>query len=460
MQTQCNPIQMEFAEVERRRVVAAFDGGTVSSDGGVLLLARTDEAIGLIDRLAGCFRDRRAPALVEHAVRTLVGQRVFGIAAGYEDLNDHDELRKDPLWGALMGKLTAKRRDCQALAGKSTLNRLEWAKANGTTRYQRIEVDAPAIEALFVTLFLESYAKAPEEIVLDLDATDDPLHGDQEGRFFHGYYDHYCYLPLYIFCGRHLLCAKLRPANIDGAAGAKEEVERIVAQIRARWPETRIILRADSGFAREGLMAWCEGNGVDYVFGLARNGRLERWLQPTLERVAEQVAVRGQAAREFLERSYRTLTSWSCARRVVGKAEVTTLGSNPRFVVTSLSVQAWDARALYEDLYCARGEMENRIKEAQLELFADRTSTHLFRANQLRLWFSSFAYTLIEALRRLGLAQTQFARAGANRVRLCLLKIGAVITVSVRRVKVALSSACPWQEEFLTAFESVSAAAR
>jgi hypothetical protein len=451
---------MEFSAVERRRVVASFDGGTVSSDGGALLLSRTDEAIGLIDRLAGCFRDHRLPELVEHSVRTLVGQRVLGIAAGYEDLNDHDRLRKDPLWGAPMGKLAPKRRDREALAGKSTLNRLDWAREKGTTRYQRIEVDGAAIEALFVTLFLESFAAAPEEIVLDLDATDDPLHGDQEGRFFHGYYDNYCYLPLYIFCGRHLLCAKLRPANIDGAAGAQEEIERIVTEIRARWPATRIILRADSGFARDALMSWCETNGVDYVFGLARNRRLESWLEPALAQVSATVAATGHAAREFIEMSYRTRSSWSRARRVIGKAEVTTLGANPRFVVTSLGAKAWPAKSLYEDLYCARGEMENRIKEAQLELFADRTSTHVFRANQLRLWFSSFAYTLVEALRRLGLQQTQFARAGAQRIRLCLLKIGAVVTLSVRRVKVALSSACPWQAEYLAAFESVSAAAR
>jgi hypothetical protein len=425
------------------------------------LLARTDEAIGLIDRLARCFRDHRRPELVEHSVRTLVGQRVLGIAAGYEDLNDHDALRKDPLWGAAIGKLTPKRRDCAALAGKSTLNRLEWARANGTTRYQRIELDSDAIERLFVELFLDAHAAAPEEIVLDLDATDDPLHGNQEGRFFHGYYDHYCYLPLYIFCGRHLLSATLRPANIDGAAGAKEEVERLVAQIRERWPETRIILRADSGFAREALMHWCEETPrVEYVFGLARNKRLEAWLAPTLVRVGERVTAEGRAGREFAELFYRTRTSWSCARRVIGKAEVTLLGSNPRFVVTSLKATAWEARALYEDLYCARGEMENRIKEAQLALFADRTSSHAFHTNQLRLWFSSFAYTLIEALRRLGLQETQFARASAGRIRLCLLKVGAVITVSVRRVKVALSSAYAWKAEFLAAFESVSAAAR
>lgn len=459
MHTQCKPEQLEFAAIERRRVVAAFDGGTVSSDGGALLLARTDEAINLIDRLAGCFGDHRSPALVEHSVRTLVAQRVFGMAAGYEDLNDHDALRKDPLWGAVLGKLEATRSGCEALAGKSTLNRLEWASAEAVSRYHRITVDGDAIERLFVELFLDAYTAAPREIVLDVDATDDPLHGEQEGRFFHGYYDAYCYLPLYIFCGRHLLSAKLRRSNIDAAAGTREELERIVGQIRARWPHTRIIVRGDSGFAREDLMAWCEANGVNYVLGLARNRRLEAWLAPTLSAVGERVADAKCAQREFVETVYRTRSSWSRARRVIGKAEVTRLGSNPRFVVTSLDAHDWDARALYEDLYCARGEMENRIKEAQLELFADRTSSHAFRANQLRLWFSSFAYTLVEALRRLGLQHTQLARASTNRIRLCLLKVGAVITLSVRRVKVALSSVHAWKAEFLRAFESLSAAA-
>ena len=277
MQTQCNAEQLQFSCVERRRVVAAFDGGTVSSDAGALLLGRVDEAIGLVDRLAGCFIDERDPDLIEHAVRTLIGQRVFGMALGYEDLNDHESLRHDTVFGTLLGKLEPKRRsNCAALAGKSTLNRLELHEQQGSSRYHKIRPQAEAIERLWVDLFLESHRAAPQQIILDLDATDDPLHGHQEGRFFHGYYDGYCYLPLYIFCGEHLLCAKLRRANIDGAAGAREEVERLVAQIRQRWSAVKIILRADSGFCREELMSWCEQNSVDYVFGLAKNVRLVR----------------------------------------------------------------------------------------------------------------------------------------------------------------------------------------
>ena len=278
MRTQCSAEQLQFSCVERRRVVAAFDGGEVSSDAGALLLMRTERAIGLLDRLAACFIDRRSQNSTEHAVRTLVGQRVLGIAAGYEDLTDHGALRHDPLWGAVFGKLEPKRSSCAPLAGKSTLNRLELSVAEGATRYHKIGHDAAAIEGLFVDLFLEAHRRAPRQIILDLDATDDPLHGTQEGRFFHGYYDGYCYLPLYIFCGRHLLVAKLRRSDIDASAGALEEVERVVTQIRARWPNVRILLRADSGFAREPLMKWCESEGVDYVFGLARNSRLQRVL--------------------------------------------------------------------------------------------------------------------------------------------------------------------------------------
>jgi Transposase DDE domain group 1 len=278
MRTQCSAEQLEFAGVGRRRVVAAFDGGTVSSDAGALLLGKADAAIGLIDRLAGCFSDRRQAHLIEHSVRTLIGQRVFGLALGYEDLNDHEQLRHDPVFGALLGKLKARRADCAAVAGKSTLNRLErfTRSAGEADRYHKIRPDQAAIEALWVELFLEAHREAPARIILDLDATDDPLHGQQEGRFFHGYYGGYCYLPLYIFCGEHLLCATLRRANIDGAAGAREQIERIVSQIRARWPDTQIILRADSGFCREELMSWCEEDRVDYVFGLARNKRLQR----------------------------------------------------------------------------------------------------------------------------------------------------------------------------------------
>jgi len=460
MQTQCNAEQLQFSCIGRRRVVAAFDGGQVSSDAGALLLMRTDRAIGLVDRLADCFVDRRARWAIEHSVRTLVAQRVIGIAAGYEDLNDHDALRSDPLWGAVIGKLESGRKECEALAGKSTLNRLELSLADQVSRYHKIGHRAEAIEGLFVDLFLEAHRKAPRQIVLDLDATDDPLHGTQEGRFFHGYYDCYCYLPLYIFCGRHLLAAKLRRADKDGASGAREEVERLVRQIRERWPKVRIILRADSGFAREELMSWCEQNAVDYVFGLARNGRLEKRLAGALREARARAERTGQAARVFREFRYSTIDSWSRRRRVIGKAEQIGEKANPRFIVTSLDRAQWEGKELYEKFYCARGEMENRIKEAQLELFADRTSTHSFRANQLRLWLASFAYVLVEALRRIGLARTSFALATAGSIRLKLLKIGAVVSVSVRRVKLAMSSAHPHQAEFIAAFHALGAAAR
>jgi len=461
MPTQCNAEQLQFSCVERRRVVAGFDGGTVSSDGGALLLGRADEAIGLIDRLAGCFIDERNPELIEHAVRTLIGQRVFGMALGYEDLNDHESLRHDAVFGTLLGKLEPKRRaDCAALAGKSTLNRLELHESGGSSRYHKVRPDAPAIERLWVDLYLDAHRRAPRQIILDLDATDDPLHGHQEGRFFHGYYDGYCYLPLYIFAGEHLLCAKLRRSNIDGAAGACEEVERIVGQIRERWSKVKIILRADSGFCREELMSWCEQNAVDYVFGLAKNVRLVRSIGAQLRAAQVESRQTQRPARRFKELKYRTRKSWCRRRRVVAKAEQTGDKSNPRFIVTSLSKEQWPARELYEDFYCARGECENRIKEAQLDLFADRLSAATFRANQLRLWFASAAYVLMHALRRVGLAGTALAHACANTIRLRLLKIGAVVTVSVRRVRLAMSEACPNQREFIAAFHALSAAAR
>jgi hypothetical protein len=460
MQTQCNPMQYEFSGIGRRSVIARFDGGTVSSDAGALLLKKADEAVDLLRRLGTCFQDDRRADAVEFPVHTLVAPRVIGIALGYEDLNDHEQLRHDPLLGAVIGKLESGRARCAALAGKSTLNRLELFQAQGSSRYHKIRPQGEQIEGLFVDLFLESYRTAPRRIVLDLDATDDPLHGAQEGRFFHGYYDSYCYLPLYIFCGRHLLCAKLRTADQDGAAGALEEVERIVEAIRVRWPQTQIVLRADSGFARDALMSWCEAHNVDYVLGLARNARLTRAIGGAMQQAHAQHQTTGRSARVFQELTYRTKKSWSATRRVVAKAEVLPGKTNPRFVVTSLCPKDWDARTLYEDLYCARGEMENRIKECQLDLFADRTSTATFRANQLRLWLSSFAYVLIDALRRLALQHTDLANATVGTIRLKLLKIGAVISLSVRRVKVAMSSAFPHQPIFDHAFHVLSAAAR
>jgi len=384
-------------------------------------------------------------------VRTLVGQRIIGLALGYEDVNDHDTLRFDPVLGLFSERLEAKRKDCAPLAGKSTINRLEHAPTGDGERYHKIGHDAKALEDVFVEVFLDAHAKAPREIVIDLDATDDPLHGHQEGRFFHGYYDCYCYLPLYIFSGPHLLAAQLRRADIDAAAGAKDEVARIVAHIRRRWPRVRILLRADSGFAREELMAWCEANRVDYVFGLARNSRLVGELAIDLARVEAECQATGKPARRFKDFFYATLNSWSRWRRVIAKAEHLPKGSNPRFVVTSLKRKAIDAKTLYERVYCARGDMENRIKEQQLDLFADRTSTATMRANQLRLWFSSFAYVLIETLQRIGLAHTELENATAGSIRLKLLKIGARVTVSVRRIKIAMASACPYQTEFALA---------
>jgi len=431
-------------------VVAAFDGGAITSDAGALLLGETDRAIRLTDRFAACFTDERAPELVEHGVGTMVLQRVVGIALGYEDVNDHDDLRHDPVLAVLAGKLAAKRSDCAPLAGKSTLNRLELSRPE-PTRYHKVSHDATAIEALFVDMFLEAHRRAPAQIILDLDATDDPLHGHQEGRFFHGYYDCYCYLPLYIFCGRHLLAARLRRSNIDASAGSIEEVARIVGRIRRCWPRTRILLRGDSGFAREALMAWCEANRVDFLFGLARNERLEAMLRTELLAASLDSLRTGRAARRFKDLTWSTLDSWSRHRRVVGKAEVTGGEANPRFVVTSLKRTEVGAQHLYEVIYCARGEMENRIKECQLDLFADRTSAATIRANQLRLWFAAMAYVLLCALRRIGLAHTQFADATCGTIRLKLLKLGALVRISVRRIKFAMASACPWRDEFALA---------
>jgi hypothetical protein len=459
MPTECTATTMLFAPVERRRVAADFDGGAMTSDAGALLLGASDRAIGLVDRFASCFADTRAPELIEHQVATLVGQRVFGIALGYEDVSDHDHLRHDPVMAVLAGKLAARRSDCAPLAGKSTLNRLELSRPE-PTRYHKIPHDPAAVERLFVDLFLEAHKQAPEQIILDLDATDDPVHGHQEGRFFHGYYDSYCYLPLYIFCGRHLLAAKLRRSNIDGAAGSVEEAARIVAQVRARWPRARILLRADSGFCREPLMAWCEAHKVDYLFGLARTARLEAEIAAELAEAAAESQATGHPARRFKDFLWTTLDSWSRRRRVIGKAECTKGEPNPRFVVTSLKPNAAEAQYLYEKIYCARGEMENRIKECQLDLFADRTSAATMRANQLRLWFASMAYVLLCALRRIGLAHTQFAAATCGTIRLALLKIGALVQISVRRIRLAMASGCPWQNEFRLAHLRLAGAVR
>ncbi|HKM70854.1 MAG TPA: IS1380 family transposase [Stellaceae bacterium] len=458
MPTECTADSFEFAPVEGRQVVAAFDGGVITSDAGALLLGATSRAVGLMDRFAGCFHDVRNQGLIEHEVVTLVGQRVFGIALGYEDLNDHDELRQDPVMAVLAGKLQAGRKECAPVAGKSTLNRLELSQLE-PTRYHKISHNPIAIRRLLVDLFVEAHA-APNEIILDLDATDDPVHGEQEGRFFHGYYDCYCYLPLYVFCGRHLLAARLRSASMDAAAGATEEVARIVAQIRRSWPEVRILVRADSGFARDDLMAWCEANDVHFLFGLAKNERLVAEIKSELERAEAKSRRTGEPARFFKEFKWMTRSSWSCERRVVAKAEFTNGEANPRFVVTSLKPSECRPKYLYEKVYCARGEMENRIKECQLDLYADRTSTNTMRANQLRLWFASMAYVLLCALRRIGFSHSRFANASCGTIRLKLLKIGALVRISVRRVKIAMASSCPAASDWAEAARRLAAAAR
>jgi hypothetical protein len=426
-----------------------------------MLLGEVDRRRRVAERFASCFEDHRDPDRIEHTVEELLRQRLYALALGYEDLNDHEELRSDPLLAAVVGKAdpegTERARDRDrghALAGKSTLNRLEWgAVTEGTgDRYRRITVVPEAVDSLFVDLFLDAFGEPPASIVLDLDATDDPLHGTQEGRFFHGYYGHYCYLPLYIFCGDHLLLARLRRSGIDAAEGSVEEIERIVARIRAAWPEVEILVRGDSGFAREALMAWCEAHRVHYVFGLARNARLERALEPAFEEAEALCAESGEPERVYAEWLHSTLDTWSRERRVIGKAEITVRGENPRFVVTSLPADEADAREVYERIYCARGEMENRIKEQQLDLFATRTSAHWMRVNQLRLWFASLAYTLVAELRRLGLEASAQARARCHTIRLRLFKIGARVRVTRRKIWVFLSSACPHQELFAHAF--------
>jgi hypothetical protein len=445
---------LQFHPLGGREVRGRFDGGAITSDAGGLLLREVEKRTGIIAQFAACFRDHRDPERIEHTVEELVAQRVYALALGYEDLNDHDQLRHDPLLAVLAekpdpsGESRARERDQgKALAGKSTLNRLELTGevVSEQERYKKIALEEAAVDRTLVKVFLQAHREPPQEIVLDLDATDDPVHGNQEGRFFHGYYGHYCYLPLYIFCGNFLLGARLRPSNIDASAGSREELERIVTQIRQAWPEVKITIRGDSGFCREELMSWGETHRVDYVLGLAKNERLKAEIAPELEQAAAEYAASGQAARVFKEFTYQTRESWSRARRVIAKAEHLEKGGNPRFVVTSLSPEVWEARALYEELYCARGEMENRIKE-QLMLFSDRTSTAFLRSNQIRLYFSSVAYLLLQALRRLGLKGTEWAQAQCATMRLKLLKIGALIRITVRRVWVSLAGGYPHLE--------------
>jgi hypothetical protein len=464
MNTECSAIQLEFQGLGTRRVQGAFDGGHISSDGGALLLRELDLRQGITERLAACFTDYRHPDFIEHSVLELVRQRVYGLALGYEDLNDHDDLSRDPLLALAIGKRDPEGQDRRReqdrgrpLASDSTLNRLELTpqELDPNNRYWKIIHHADRFEELFVTLFLESFEQAPSEIVLDFDATDDPVHGEQEGRFFHGYYGCYCYLPLYVFCGDRLLVAKLRTADRDAADGARETLAFLVERIRARWPEVRIIVRGDSGFTRDDLMTWCEDHDVYYLLGLAKNQRLLQKVGNELVAARERFEMTQHAARVFTQFQWRTLKSWTRPRRVIAKAEHLEKGPNPRFIVTNLPDDYAGPQALYEHHYCARGEMENRIKEQQLDLFADRTSTRTLRANQLRLWLSSAAYVLVSTLRRTALRATRMAKATCGSIRLKLFKVGAQIKLSVRRFFIHLAGACPYQDVFIQAWQNL-----
>jgi Transposase DDE domain group 1 len=450
--TKCTQTQFLFEEHFSRQVIAEFSGERLSTEGGAVLLREVDRKIHLLPRVAKCFRDGRDPERVEHELSVLLGQRIYGLALGYEDLNDHEQLRHDLLLAMVAGQRDLK----QPLAGKSTLNRMELSPQDPATeqRYHKITYSADDLDELLVNLFLEAHSRPNYRIVLDLDVTDVPLHGEQEGRFFHGYYNQYCYLPLYIFCGDYLLCARLRTSNQDASAGCLTEVKRIVQQIRARWPRVKIVLRADSGFCREELMAWCEKHKVDYVFGLARNRRLHKIIGRQMHQAKQEYQRTQKAARVFSDFSYRTQKSWSRKRRVIGKAEYLEKGENPRFVVTSLRARAWPAQKLYEQLYCARGEMENRIKE-QLHLFSDRLSSETMRANQLRLYLSSLAYVLVHALRRLALQGSEWAEAQVGTIRLRLLKIAAQVRITARRIWIRYSSAYPWPSLFASAWNAL-----
>lgn len=468
--TDCIQQSFDFQDLGGRKVAADFKGGNVSADGGVLLLREVDLRTGMVEELAACFADRRHPKFVKHTLPELLRQRVFGIAMGYEDVNDHDSLRRDPMMALGVGKADPLGLDRpgidrgRALAGKSTLNRLELTNARTGTGpvggAHKILADHAAIERLLVRLAVSRLAPGTEEVVLDFDATDSPLHGGQEGRFFHGYYDAYCYLPLYCFIGPWPVWAQLRTSNRDASDGTVEALQAIVPVVRERFPEARIILRADSGFAREAILSWCEANDVFYVTGLAKNAVLLRHLDPAMFRAKADACVRGGWCVRFCEFEYRTATSWSRARRVVGKAQVNPKGENPRFIVTNLPGDRgpWRPERLYRELYCARGDAENRIKEQQLDLFADRMSCEAMSANQLRLWFSTFAYLLLVDLRETGLRGGGYAKASPGTIRDHLLKIAAVVTVSVRRVLVRWSSSFRFRSEVVACWGRLRAA--
>lgn len=426
--TNCTQAVFDFPVLKRRKVQAEFSGGEITSDGGALLLRQIDRRLGLMKAIDAVIPDPRNPDYITHTQLSLLRQRVYGLSLGYEDLNDHKTLRNDP---ALQ---TAVDRE-QELGSQSTLCRLE-----GRTG-RKAAVD---IHKVLIDQFIASFDVPPDELMLDFDATDDPIHGLQEGRFFHGYYDHYCFLPLYVFCGDQLLVSYLRPSNIDGAKHAWAILALLTKRLRQEWPEVEIIFRGDSGFCRHRMLGWCERHDVKYIVGIARNKRLENVIEPAMQLVEQLLELTGEKQREFFRFHYAAGT-WKQSRQVIAKLEVTDKGRNPRFIMTNLE---GDKQVLYDDLYCARGDMENRIKEQQMGLFADRTSAHYWWANQFRLLLSSLAYVLMEGIRRLGLTGTELARAQVGTIRLKLLKIGAVILRNTRRIRFLLSSAYPYQDLF------------
>lgn len=465
MRTYCSKMKLDFNNLHGREVVGNFDGGKITSDGGGQLLRGVDDKLGIIESFSECFTDFRDENKVEHKLEELLSQRIYGLALGYEDLNDHDSIRSDVNMAVLCSKEDPtglereKASDCgKPLAGKSTLNRLELTKAdaNEESRYKKIVIHPEKADNFFVDIFLKSHTEEPNQIVLDLDATDDPLHGNQEGKFFHGYYKSYCYLPLYIFCGDDLLVARLRRADQDPAAGALDEIKRVVERIRQDWPNVRIIVRGDAGFSRDDIMDWCENSqNIDYAFGFSKNSRLNKIIKEDMVDAEIMYRKTGKASRVYDDFEYQTLKSWSRPRRVVSKAEFMSKGANPRFVVTSIQECEMDAKTTYESFYCARGDMENRIKEQQLGLFADRTSASEMDSNQTRLYFSSVAYTLLNALRRFGLKGTEMEKAQCGTIRSKLLKIGAQIKVTVRKVWVSFTDAYPFKQLLKEVLENI-----
>lgn len=431
-----NKEKLKFQGIGTKKVIGSFDGGIITSDAGGLLLGEVESRSNILKNFSKCFTDYRK--FCDYSVKDLISQRILGIIFGYEDLNDHEKLRNDPTLITLVGN---------KLAGKSTLNRLESSEASISNRYKKIVFDEKKIEDFFVEVFLNSFSTPPKEIILDLDATDDEIHGNQEGKFYQGYYGHYCFLPLFIFCGDFLLCAKLRRSNIDGAFGAKDELERIIKKIREKYPNVIIRIRGDGGYCRDEIMTWCEGNNCHFIVGMPKNTRLTKIIEEEMACAKFAYQHTLEPSRVFKTFNYRTLDSWNKERRVIAKAEHLEKGANPRFIVTTLESPD-DGNYLYEEVYCQRGEMENRIGEMKNDFFSGRTSCTKFKSNQLRLWFSAVAYVLSNELRRTGLKGTELARAHFSTIREKIFKIGASVIVTATKIHFHFASSYPFSELF------------